>query len=265
MAEIETTYRIAGEGHQTLSDYLLYRRHLYAYEQAIKRLPPQCVVADIGCGYGYALKMLSEKASKVYAIDAADTALDSLPELPNLEKIKAYADSIPLPNESVDFIIAFQLLEHLPPQTAGTTLSEFLRTLRPSGTIVATTPNSRWRLFEGQPPWNPYHTMEYSSAGLEALCKQVVPNQFKVKSVVGLGIAQPIEIARVSPSPLSFYGKNLKSYAQRLWQYYGPKQVARWRRIGRKPVQPQQRSSDWFTLSDDASAGLDLWLEVNKS
>lgn len=263
--EIETTYRIAREGHRTLTDYLLFRRHLFAYEQVYSRLSHDCVVADVGCGYGYALEMLGYKARKIYAVDAADTALENLPALPKVEKVKAFADSMPLDSDSVDCVIAFQLLEHLAPDNVVSTLNEFLRILRPGGSIFATTPNARWRLFTGQTPWNPYHTKEYTAEQLERVCQASLSCEWRLKSVVGREGAQEIEIARVAPNPLKHFGRGPKGYAVKAWQRFGPAQRHLWKKRGQAPVATKHQNLDWFELSDDPSEGLDLWLEINKS
>ncbi|MCI0334395.1 MAG: class I SAM-dependent methyltransferase [Planctomycetes bacterium] len=265
MVEIEGTYRIAYDDHRTLADYLLYRRHLFAYEEVFSRLCENAVVADVGCGYGYALELLGRKAGEIYAIDAADTALQNLPDLPKVKKIKAFADSIPLDSESVDCVIAFQLLEHLQPESVVATLKEFLRILRAGGHIYATTPNAKWRLFSGQKPWNPYHTKEYTADELNRLCGDVLPNGWQLKSVVGRGEAQQIEIARAAPNPMKHFGPSLRGYVLKAWQYIGPTQVARWRKRGRMTVDAEHLNKDWFELSSDPAEGLDLWLEVNKS
>jgi SAM-dependent methyltransferase len=265
MSEIESTYRIAGEGHKTLSDYLLFRRHLFAYETVCESIPKGQVVADVGCGYGYALEMLLDRADKVYAIDAADTALNALPDLPHTEKIKAYANAIPLADNTVDCLIAFQLLEHLPVDTVTGTLSEFMRIVRPGGKIFATTPNARWRLFPGQTPWNPYHTSEYNAADLRRICEGTLNgHSWQLKSVCGVAEAQQIERARVAPDPFKHYGRGMRGYVLKAWQRFGPARIGVWRRRGRSAIQDRERLRSWFELSNDPDLGLDLWLEVTK-
>ena len=264
MVDIETTYRIASEGHRSLADYLLFRRHLFAYEEVFSRLSNEVVVADVGCGYGYGLEMLGNKAKKIYAVDAADTALKKLPVLPKVETIKAFADSIPLDSQSVDCVIAFQLLEHLPPDSVASTLNEFLRILRAGGGVYATTPNARWRLFAGQNPWNPYHTKEYTADDLKRLCQASLSCDWQLKSVVGRDGAQEIERARVAPDPMKHFGRGLRGYGLKAWQRFGPAQVARWKKRGQAAVEAKRLNTDWFELSNDPMEGLDLWLEVKK-
>jgi ubiquinone/menaquinone biosynthesis C-methylase UbiE len=264
MVDIETTFRIEGKNHSTLAQYLLYRRHLFAYEEACRQLPKGSVVADVGCGFGYALQMLLEKSEQVYAIDAADTALDALPDLPGVKKIKSLADAIPLDSQSVDCVIAFQLLEHLPMDSVGKTLKEFVRLLRPGGRIYATTPNSKWRLYPGQKPWNPYHCAEYSAESLGRVCSAALSSNWRLRSVKGIGIAQDIELARVSPDPVRHLGPGFRSYLMKAWQYYGTPKVVAWRKLGNRPVEQADRQQLWFELCDDPSQGLDLWLEINK-
>lgn len=264
MADLETTLRISADDHATRREYLSFRRHLYAYQVAAGRIKPTDTVADVGCGFGYAVRMITEIADQVYAIDAADTALDSLEDLPKLTKIKAYADNIPLEDNSVDFVIAFQLIEHVNRETAARVLQEFRRILRPGGSFVATTPNSYWRLYEGQKPWNPYHEREYTAEQLAQLCKESLGDGWKVKSIAGVGDAAKIEKARVAPSPRKHYGVGLKSLAISAWRRLGPQRLGRWRAEGRKPPRESDVDAEWFILSDDAAAGIDLWIEYQK-
>jgi SAM-dependent methyltransferase len=266
MAQIETTYRIAADAHANLAEYLLYRRHAFAYEEVCRRLPEGALVADVGCGYGYALEMLLAKASRVYAIDAADTALNNLPDFPQVEKIKAFSHSIPLPDESVDCVIAFQLLEHVPPTDIGPTFQEFFRITRPGGRIFATTPNPRWRLFPGQAPWNPYHEKEYWPDEIAALCRQHVHHHpYHLQSVVGCDGAHNIELARVAPDPLKHFGRNPSGYVRKLWQHFGPSRIRHWRAVGQRPVASAHLDRRWFRISEDHAAGLDFWIEIEKT
>jgi ubiquinone/menaquinone biosynthesis C-methylase UbiE len=265
MPQIETTFRIAADAHENVAAYLLYRRHLFAYEEACRRISPGSVVADVGCGYGYALEMLLTKAARVLAIDAADTALNNLPDLPNVEKIKAYANSIPLPDESIDCVVAFQLLEHVPPADVRSTLNELLRITRSGGHIYATTPNARWRLYRGQRPWNPYHEKEYWPEEIEALCRREIRHAYKLQSVVGTESAQKIELARVAPDPLVHFGRNLGGYARKIWQRFGPPRLGHWKACGKRSISEDDLKRAWFRLSADHAEGLDFWLEIHKA
>jgi SAM-dependent methyltransferase len=264
MPEIESTHRVAPESHRNLAEYLLFRRHRFAYDEAFSRLPVDAVVADVGCGYGYALEMLAGKARQVYAIDAAETALRCLPDLPNVQKVRAFADAIPLESESVDCVVAFQLLEHLPAGRVAPALHEFLRILRPGGRVLATTPNARWRLFPGQRPWNPYHVLEYTAEDLAGLCRASFGHDWRLRSVVGRSGAQAIEIARVAPNRMQHHPRGLRRRLSKLWTYYGPARVAQWRKRGTVAVADAHRGMDWFEFSDDPAKGLDLWLEIRK-
>jgi len=265
MPEIESTHRVAAESHRNLAEYLLFRRHRFAYDEVFSRLALGTVVADVGCGYGYALEMLARKARQVYAIDAAETALRSLPDLPNVGKIRAFADAIPLESESVDCVVAFQLIEHLPADRLAPTLHEFIRILRPGGRVFVTTPNARWRLFPGQQPWNPFHVLEYTAGDLARLCRASLGHDWRLRSVVGRAGAQAIEIARVAPNRAQHRPRSLRRRLAKLWTYYGPARVASWRKRGRAAVVDAHRDMDWFEFSDDPEEGLDLWLEVRKS
>ena len=264
MPDLESTYRMAGSDRRHLVQYLLYRRHRFAYEEVSRRLQSGAVVADVGCGFGYALEILLRKARRIYALDAARTALRRLPALPHVRKLLATASDIPLADASVDCVTAFQLIEHLTPDQTAAAFREFVRVLRPGGRVYATTPNARWRLFPGQRPVNPYHHLEYRVEDVERLCR-AASHPCEVRSVTGLHGAQEIERARVAPDPVAHFGPGLQQYVAKLWQRYGPPQGAAWRRRGATPVTPGHEATEWFTLSDDPAAGVDFWIEIAKS
>src|SRR5215471_186794 len=102
--------------------------HRYAFARGLvtgKR------VADVACGEGYGSALLAAAAGSVVGIDvAADTiahARRSYAALSNLRFEQASAVALPLPEASVDAVVSFETIEHLPREDQSRMLAEFGR------------------------------------------------------------------------------------------------------------------------------------------
>jgi ubiquinone/menaquinone biosynthesis C-methylase UbiE len=92
-----------------------------AYKK-IKELEVQSV-CDVGCGRGdFCLWMAEQGCPEVYGVDFA-----SGPEGEGVTWIKAEAWDLPLGDNSVEWITAFDMMEHLLPEDIERTLAEFAR------------------------------------------------------------------------------------------------------------------------------------------
>ncbi len=124
--ESESTYDFPQKGiHRHVSDY-------------IRSLPDLSgkVVLDIPCGDGRASLEFMKKGAEV-------RALDLFPDFMKLEEVEAgYADlaePLPLDDNSVDFVICQEGIEHVSDQHR--VLAEFSRVLKKGGMLLITTPN----------------------------------------------------------------------------------------------------------------------------
>jgi len=80
-------------------------------------------ILDVGCGGGEFCKRCVSKGIKTYGMD-----ISSEPEIDDrVTWIKGIAQKIPLKDKSVEFVSAFDMLEHLPPEDLHIALSEFKR------------------------------------------------------------------------------------------------------------------------------------------
>lgn len=111
-------------------------------------LRPEFVVADVGAGrgawyeddppsYGRSLRLLKGKVSKVIGLDVDATVLSNLS---TDENRLISGTQLPLPDASIDVVIADYVLEHLadPELFEG----EVFRILKPGGLFCARTPHS---------------------------------------------------------------------------------------------------------------------------
>ena len=99
-----------------------------------------CLV-DVGSGTGALLEAMSPLADRAIGVESDPVPLRIGRER-GLDVREAPADRLPLPDESVDVLTAFDVLEHLPDDVAAA--SEFRRVLRPGGAAVISVPAYRW-------------------------------------------------------------------------------------------------------------------------
>jgi len=114
-------------------------------------------VLDIGCGTGGLSRIVSEEGGYYIGSDffpvileMAGAFLSDLPQAGKCSLIRASGTHIPLASESIDVVVAFDVIEHL---EGGwdwqlSFLREIRRILRPMGILILTTPN-RLYPFEG--------------------------------------------------------------------------------------------------------------------
>jgi SAM-dependent methyltransferase len=115
-------------------------------------------ILDLGCGAGGTSLALAERGADVLALDLSEARVEKLKEKAKGGHLKLRIDvgdalRIPAANQSFDWVILQDVIEHLPePQEA---LAEVSRVLRPEGRIYLSTPN-RWSPFNffSDPHWN---------------------------------------------------------------------------------------------------------------
>lgn len=144
-----------------------FRRHEVVYE----RLAPRCAGKDVleaGCGEGYGADLIAGSARRVVAVDYDEAAVAHVrSRYPRVEVLQANLTELPLPDESVDVVVNFQVIEHLWDQ--GQFIRECARVLRPSGLLLISTPN-RITFSPGRDtPINPFHTRELNADELTEL------------------------------------------------------------------------------------------------
>jgi glycosyltransferase involved in cell wall biosynthesis/ubiquinone/menaquinone biosynthesis C-methylase UbiE/tetratricopeptide (TPR) repeat protein len=141
--------------------------HIARYQWAATFIRPGDTVLDAACGLGYGSYLIQcgTMAAKTLGIDGSDYAIHYAHHnfstlVPDLnftvgmlpEALKGIADN------SVDVVISFETLEHVPNPRA--LLAEFHRVLTPAGRIIVSVPND-WSDGTGEDP-NPFHLHVYT-------------------------------------------------------------------------------------------------------
>jgi len=127
---------------------------------------------DIGAGDGGQIRSALDQGllsnfSRVVAVDiSAERIARMRPLLPEVEGIVADAQSLPLPDGSVDFAYSSQVIEHVPDDLAMA--REIRRILAPGGTAVvgsALRLRGAWYFYRCNGRWvlDPTHVREYES------------------------------------------------------------------------------------------------------
>jgi O-antigen biosynthesis protein len=142
--------------------------HRARYVLALDYLGDGQVALDAGCGSGWGVDMLARHGARVFGIDVSAEAIafaKSHYPAPNVTFIQADCRSLPLPDFSVDVLTTFEVIEHLddPPRF----LDEAVRVLRPSGTLLLSTPVAEPAI----EATNPFHVQEFSPPELDALLR----------------------------------------------------------------------------------------------
>ncbi len=185
---IENQEVINTSSFESKEDYVLYKIHTYAYEQAA-RLAANKIVLDLGCNVGYGSIILSSSARRVIGVDVSAKVIQNAKnqsEGNNLTFYQIDGSILPFSNDEFDLIISCQVIEHI--VDYENYFVEILRVLKPDGIVIFTTPNAAIRLDPGMKPWYEFHTKEFNSSELELLLKEY----FSTVVLYGLFAEEPI-------------------------------------------------------------------------
>ncbi|GIV17927.1 MAG: type 11 methyltransferase [Armatimonadota bacterium] len=131
-AEYERMYR-----YEDRYWWFVSRRELV--DSLVRRLPltSRPVIVDVGCGTGATAVQL-QRYGTVIGVDISPLALAWSRQRGLGNLLLSAAERLPLAHESVDVIVATDILEHLDDDVA--VLKEFYRVLKPGGYVVVTVP-----------------------------------------------------------------------------------------------------------------------------
>lgn len=110
----------------------------------------KCVL-NIGVGNGGLEKLLQEHGAKVSCLDPSENAIERIRTNLSLGKQAkvGYSQNIPFNDNSFDYVIMSEVLEHLDDEVLKRTISEVKRVLREGGKFIGTVPPNE-DLFDGK-------------------------------------------------------------------------------------------------------------------
>jgi len=140
-------------------DAAIVTEHLHRYLFALNYCIGQEVL-DLACGEGYGSQILAEKALNVTGIDIDPEIIlyaTKKYRAGNLRFLEGNAESLPVTDQSVDVVVSFETLEHVPSQDGM--LAEIKRVLKPGGLLIISTPDRKF-YSEETGHHNPFHLKE---------------------------------------------------------------------------------------------------------
>ena len=151
--------------------------HRYAFA---RRFAAGRRVLDVACGEGYGSALLAAVAGEVTGVDIAQEAVAHATEayrsVGHLRFVQGSAAALPLPDASVDMVVSFETIEHLPRADQPRMIAEIARVLAPDGVVVLSAPNPV-EYSDARNYRNPFHTHEPTGEELRALLGAAFPVQ----------------------------------------------------------------------------------------
>lgn len=151
----------------------------------LKKKYTKKTVLDIATGSGYVAIEMAKLGLNVVATDLTPAALENINRtkkklgLKNIKTINCYAEKIPVPSESADFIVANAILEHIPNEKKA--IAEWIRILKPGGRMMITVPlrfRYIWPFL-----WLPNYLHDKKIGHLRRYDKQILEKRFKLKVI----------------------------------------------------------------------------------
>ncbi len=125
-------------------------------------------VLDIACGEGYGTAALARAgASSVVGVDLAPEVCEQARRKYGIDARQGDAQSIPLPDRSVDRVVSFETIEHV--ADPAVFLRECARVLVDDGALIVSTPNRP--VYSGEGPLSPFHCQEFDEDEFVALLR----------------------------------------------------------------------------------------------
>jgi GT2 family glycosyltransferase/protein-L-isoaspartate O-methyltransferase len=169
-----------------------YHRYLFASSYC-----EGCEVLDLACGEGYGAALLAQVAARVVGIDIDRATVAAARQKYGAAVTFVCADgaSIPLADASVDVVVSFETIEHVPdPERL---LHELRRVLRQDGVLVISSPNKS--VYGALHPPNQFHVRELEQDEFARMLEQ----RFRH---VWMGQQQALHASVIdSPSPDATY------------------------------------------------------------
>jgi SAM-dependent methyltransferase len=118
------------------------------YRQFVRHFPPQVgTVLDVGCNNGRGGEVIKELLGpgiKLYGVECVQERIDQIPAGVYEKVIYGLADDIPLEDNSLDVVLAGEIIEHVLPGEVDAVIFELFRVLKLGGRLLMTTPNTNY-------------------------------------------------------------------------------------------------------------------------
>ena len=157
MGKLATAERVSRDA----SDNFVFQRSLLAYNRAAEIVSGD--VLEIGTGTGYGIELVAPHCDRFVTVDKYAAGGDR--HAANVEFRRMCVPPLGFGDESFDFVITFQVIEHIDDDAAF--VREIARVLRPGGRMILTTPNAPMSLTR-----NPWHVREYRIDELRRLLSE---------------------------------------------------------------------------------------------
>ena len=157
MGKLATAERVSRDA----SDNFVFQRSLLAYDRAAEIVSGD--VLEIGTGTGYGIELVAPHCDRFVTVDKYAAGGDR--HAANVEFRRMCVPPLGFGDESFDFVITFQVIEHIDDDAAF--VREIARVLRPGGRLILTTPNAPMSLTR-----NPWHVREYRIDELRRLLSE---------------------------------------------------------------------------------------------
>jgi SAM-dependent methyltransferase len=113
-----------------------YRERRHLLSRAIRDLKPGRAL-DVGAAGGGNTRVLRDAGWQVGALEYGQEGAEVAAER-GLDVVRADATRLPVADDSIDLVVSFDVLEHIPDH--GAAVSEVRRVLRPDGTFLIAVP-----------------------------------------------------------------------------------------------------------------------------
>ena len=134
---VKARLRIVAAARGTAAGHALDEATVERYAATIALLPPPpCAVLDVGCGTGVLVDVLGELGYQAFGIDINPAAMEGM----SMPHRVGGIDAIPEEDQSVDVVLANEILEHLRIGVYEAGIRELARVARQR--VVITVPNA---------------------------------------------------------------------------------------------------------------------------
>lgn len=189
---------------ESVEDYVLYLKHLFAYDYTKSKLITGQKILEVGCGEGYGTYLLAQSESNIIGVDIDSMTIDNANANYGSDNCgyQLY-DGLKLPFADAEFdvVVSFQVIEHVFDDVAF--LKEIKRVLKVGGVAYLATPCREYRLRPGQKPWNRFHLREYGRDDFSNLLTGLF-DDVRMYGVSAKPSVKMIELSRVSSNKYRF-------------------------------------------------------------